>query len=146
MMTRKRKLIVVLFVAGMAALLLAYSLQDGHPQRGFAKTATQSPLGDLPTAATNIRWDFGGFLSPNLVYDFEVPESAFYAWVDDWSGVELNGPHFGPFYMLAVDPAGHPKYLELENTVSYTWSETDQGVYMVYDRDKKRAYFHTHGR
>ncbi len=53
----------------------------------------------------------------------------------------------GPLSIVVYDHATESfTFHEIANAISYTWSEEDRGVYMVYDEDQGRAYFHSHSR
>lgn len=145
-MTKRRRLMVVGCGIPVALLLLiAGGYWAVQPKMGHADTPEHAAVSDLPSAARDIRWFFP--FGPANTYDFAIDEAGYLAWVKTHTRPTLSGPIYGRYRILACNPAVTGQHwVELTDTIAYTWEEEDRGLYLVYDRNQKRAYYQSNSR
>ena len=145
-MTRLKKIAVILLAVAALPIVMSCCVWSFQNRVGKSATTEEAPLRGLPSDATDVRWCLPGAFGPNTFFDFTTTESGFRQWVAD-HGSELRGPIYGPYSVHYYDhDQGRFDEVAIEDAIAHEWREEDRGVYMVYDRERKRAYFHSHSR
>ncbi len=150
-MTRQRtwKSIKIAIVIALA-ILLPYSCYQAFQNRaGPSKPVDGCPIKSLPAEATAIAYFLPGAFGPNVCYEFTISEKGFRDWV---ASQRSRRPDLSPieerdsWCRRYNSETGKLEDIEVEKGLISSWSYTDIGVYLGYDRATRRAYFYYHSR
>lgn len=133
-------------IPSILAVWLAFGLAACGDNVGSATSSENAPIRGLPSDAADISY---AYLSPNSMYEFNTAEASFRTWV-----AGQTRPVMGPIQqkdtmILRFNPS--TKTTELVSVrdalvSEWTGTQSDEGQYVVYDTQRKRAFFWYHSR
>ena len=141
------------FKWGCLGLLTLFVLAAGFAifTSGYGTSPTGQGLsvGGIPSHAQQVEYYIPPPFSPMGSAEFDIDEKGYLEWVaarqQRVSG--LSKPVMGPTSIIRYDPKSS-RFVKksISNGWAATWSHTDQGLYLMYDLDLKRAYYCWHSR
>lgn len=133
---------LMVLVAGIA-VVMAVGLPLAKPLQGISVSASSTPF-SLPEGAHDVTYEYASFHDR---YECTVDEASFLAWFERRKeGEHLKSIQQGINVQTFVGNSFALKNLVVTDGWHYSWQEEDQGVYITFDRQTKRLYYHSHSR
>lgn len=133
---------LMLLVAGIA-VVLAVGLPFAKPLRGISLPASSTPF-SLPEGAYKVTYVAASYYRR---YECTVDETSFLEWFQMRNeDVQLEPIQQGIAVQTFVGNSFTLKSVVVTDGWHYSWQEEDQGIYITFDRQTKRLYYHSHSR
>lgn len=103
-----------------------------------------APVADLPENATDVNFFIPGLMGKDIYMDFKTDEEGYMLWVESHEQIELEKRSEGGFAIERYNfDLKRGQAVQVEDGLLFAWTEDAKGVFLGFDRDTGRAFFHS---
>lgn len=112
---------------------------------GKGVSLDKSPIAGLPADASDIDYYLPGLMGRDIYFEFQTSEEEFRKWVEGYESVSFQKQATSNFKIERYSQqVKQPQMVEIDKGLLYSWTEGEKGIFIGFDANTKRAYYHTH--